>query len=58
MSLSEIEEQLLLEFHFHTIHNFHPPAAGQNYGDATGFSPEILQFIADHEEVFLCFFLF
>jgi hypothetical protein len=55
--LSEIEEQLLLTFHFHTSHNFRPPAAGQKYGDVTGLSPEILQFIADHDEVFLrvCF---
>ncbi|KIM44041.1 hypothetical protein M413DRAFT_443101 [Hebeloma cylindrosporum] len=45
-----IEEQLLRTFNFHTSHNFHPPAVGQKYGDVTGLSPEILQFIADHDE--------
>lgn len=51
--LSGTEEQLLLTYDFHTSHNFHPPAAGQKYGDVTGLSSQILQFIADHEEVFL-----
>jgi len=49
--LSSIEEQILLTFDFHTSHNFQPPP-GQEYVDVTGLSLEILQFIADHEEVF------
>jgi len=55
--LPETEEQLLLTYDFHTSHNLHPPAAGQKYGDVTGLSPEILQFIADHEEVLLRVYL-
>ena len=48
--LPGIQDQLSHLFDIHTSHNFHPPEADEY---VTRLSPEILQFIADHEEVFL-----
>jgi hypothetical protein len=48
--LSGIQDQLSHLYDIHTGHNFHPPAANEV---VIRFSSEILQFIADHEEVFL-----
>ncbi|KAF8151614.1 PLC-like phosphodiesterase [Crassisporium funariophilum] len=48
-SSAEIQDKLSHMYEIHTRHNLHPPSQEDEYGKVR-LSPEILQFIVDHDE--------